>query len=177
MLYIIKKRHTLETTSTGKTTTCLSAKHILVLSNYYNCTYFKRPDPNIWGCVLNLYGSYLSCSNNGHRDTMVPLTEARTEMIHGQLNLVNFLLIHLARVSQSLSSSMENYPCLSYLHDKHEIFADEKTENTANTKTRKYPLTGGKEWIIHYPPGSNYLFCSIDTVPRCCRLIGSFSNS
>ena len=35
--------------------------------------------------IPSLYGSYLPHSNNGHRDATVPLTEARTEMIHGQL--------------------------------------------------------------------------------------------
>ena len=46
--------------------------------------------------------------DNGQRG-IVPLTEAKTEMIHGQLSLGKLLSIHLVRASQSLSSSMEKF--------------------------------------------------------------------
>ena len=46
--------------------------------------------------------------NNGQRGT-VPLTESKTEMIHGLLSLGKLLFIHLVRASQSLSSSMQKF--------------------------------------------------------------------
>ena len=67
--------------------------------------FWSDPTQNTWGYVLvvytSLYESYhLPYSNIGHRDPTLPLTEARTEMIHDQL--------------ESYSSMWRAYPNLSH---------------------------------------------------------------
>ena len=105
-------------------------------------------------------------------------TEARTEMIHGQLE-------------SGSSSTWLAHPNLSHLRRKillasrtcvinTEMFADKKTENnTQNTETRNSQLPAENNVPIHNPPGSSCLFFSVlhATATRCCRFFGSLANS
>ena len=123
--------------------------------------------------VTSSYGSYQPYSNNEYRGATVSSTEVSTEMIHSQL--------------ESRSSSIWlAYPNLSHPRRKvllasrtcvinTEKKCRQKTKSSEYGDTKTCNLPAERNGLIHCPPGSNYLFCSIDAVPRCCRPIGSFA--
>ena len=155
-------------------------RHVYVIATFLSATHI----PNVSGYALVVYISLVRKATY-HVQTMsiaiqrCPLTEARTEMIHGQHE-------------SSSSSICLAYPNLSHLRRKVLFvsrtcvinvgnFADKKKERQKGTAKQKrdHPPPCIKEWTLHPPPGSNCLVYSVPhaVIPRCCRFFGGLANS
>ena len=104
-----------------------------------------------WSFTPACRKGYLSYSNNGHRNETVSLTEARTEIIHGQhescslsIWLAYSNLTHPRRKIFLVS-------CVCVINT--ENFTDKKQKNTANRETKTSNLPAEMNGLFIARPG------------------------